>query len=97
MEDKIPKFKNDVEEREFWDSHSFLDFPDEIEELETFSLAPKLNEGILVRRRKRTMVDVPLSLDLSHLEAVKKLAKMKSIPYQNLIRMWITEKLRVEL
>lgn len=97
MERKIPKFKNETQEREFWDSYSFLDFPQEIEEVETFSLAPELREDILAGKRKRPTVNVSLRFEPSHLETIKKLATMRSIPYQSLIRMWITEKLKTEL
>lgn len=31
---KIPEFKNYDEEAEFWDTHSFVDFEDELEEVE---------------------------------------------------------------
>jgi len=49
---KIPNFKSEEEEREFWDSHSFLDFPDEVEEVEPFSLSPELKHEIPLGRRK---------------------------------------------
>ena len=97
MEKKIPKFRNEAEEREFWDSHSFLDFPEEIEETKFFSLAPELKKEILAGKRKQPGVNISLRFEPSHLAAVKKLATMKSLPYQNLIRMWVVEKLKTEL
>ena len=30
---KIPEFQNDEEERDFWDTHSIVDFEDELEEV----------------------------------------------------------------
>jgi len=39
---------------------------------------------------------VGLRLRVDHLEAIKKVAEHKGIPYQTLIQMWLVEKLRQE-
>lgn len=94
---KIPQFKSEDEEREFWDSHSFLDFPEEVEEVEPFSPTPKLKEEILSGKRRRKMKKISLRFDPYLIEMIKKIAKRKSIPYQSLIRMWLAERLEEEL
>ncbi|HEX29838.1 hypothetical protein J7M22_06015 [Candidatus Poribacteria bacterium] len=94
---KIPNFKSEEEEREFWDSHSFLDFPDEVEEVEPFSLSPELKHEILLGRRKRKMERISLRLDPYHVALIKRIAKQKSISYQSLMRMWLVERLKEEL
>ncbi|PIY46296.1 MAG: hypothetical protein COZ05_05920 [Armatimonadetes bacterium CG_4_10_14_3_um_filter_59_10] len=94
---RIPEFKDANQEQEFWDTHSFVDFPDEVEAVEPFGLAPRLRDDILSGRRKRAKVSVSLRLDPAHLAAVKKVATVKSLGYQNLMRMWIAEKLKDEL
>lgn len=93
---KIPEFKSENEEREFWDSHSFLDFPEDVEEIEPFSLSTELKEEILSGKRRRSMVSLSLRFDPFHIALIKKMAKQKSISYQSLIRMWIAEKLKEE-
>jgi len=94
---KIPRFKSEDEEREFWDSHSFLDFPEEVEEVEPFPLASELREEILSGKRRRKMKRISLSFDPYLIEMIKRIAKRKSIPYQCLIRMWLAERLEEEL
>lgn len=37
---KIPKFKNEKEERDFWDKHSAADFEDELEVVKDLKFAP---------------------------------------------------------
>jgi hypothetical protein len=93
---KIPKFKDENEEREFWDSHSFLDFPGDVEEIEPFSLSSELKEEILLGKRRRRMMNLSLRFDPFHIALIKRIAKQKSISYQSLIRMWIAEKLKDE-
>ena len=95
--EKIPQFKSIKEERDFWDKYSFLDFPDEIEGVEPFNLLPKVKSDIVSGKRKEKMVSLSIKLQSSYLEAVKKIATMKSIPYKYLVRMWVVEELKKEL
>ncbi|MBM3240607.1 hypothetical protein FJZ31_30350 [Candidatus Poribacteria bacterium] len=93
---KIPEFKDENEEREFWDSHSFLDFPGDVEEIESFSLSSELKDEILLGKRRRRMINLSLRFDPFHIALIKRIARQKSISYQSLIRMWIAEKLKDE-
>ena len=46
---KIPKFKSIEEEASFWDTHSFVDFEDEMEDVEiVFDLKEPRSETIAV-------------------------------------------------
>jgi len=61
------------------------------------SLDQKLRTAILEGKRKHRLQSVTLKLDPVQVQAIKKLATMKSIPYQTLIRHWLAEDLKKEL
>ena len=90
---KIPKFKNDKEAAEFWDTHSAVDYLDDMEDAPPVELDPKLTEAIRERSKMRL---VSLRLRQSQIEAAKKIAREKDIPYQTLIRSWISQAIRSE-
>lgn len=94
---KIPKFKSGKEERDFWGKHSFLDFPGEIEEMEPLPIDLNLKSDILTGKRKRRKVNISIRFDPAELSTIKKVSTQKSVPYQNLIRMWVVENLKKEL
>jgi predicted DNA binding CopG/RHH family protein len=82
---RLPTFENEDEEREFWATHSPLDFPEEFEDVQV--------EVVDLRRRK-----TPISIRLDPLlkENIKKVASIKRIRYQTLIQSWIREKFEEE-
>ena len=47
---KIPKFKNYEEEANFWDTHSFVDFEDETEDVDIVWEVDKPRDETLVLR-----------------------------------------------
>jgi site-specific recombinase XerC len=51
---KIPTFRNDQEERAFWNTHSFEEFADEMEELDVI-IQPIRTEQIALRLTKRDL------------------------------------------
>lgn len=61
------------------------------------SLDEKLREEIVSGMRKRKLENVTLKLDPLHVTAIKKIATMKSMPYQTLIRHWLSEEIKQEL
>jgi predicted DNA binding CopG/RHH family protein len=61
------------------------------------SLADELREAIRSGKRKNKLQSVTLKLDPLQVRAIKKLATMKSMPYQTLIRHWLAEDLKKEL
>ena len=62
-----------------------------------FALEEDLRRQILRGERKRRLVNISIKLDPAQVAALKKLATMKSIPYQTLIRQWLAEGIRKEL
>ena len=62
-----------------------------------FSLDEDLRRQILEGARTRRLQNVSIKVDPVQVQAVKKIAAMKSVPYQTLIRQWIAENIRKEL
>ena len=78
---RIPKFKTYEEEANFWDTHSFVDFEDELEDVEiVFDLKKSKNETLVIEVQK----NVKQKLD--------KIAKAKGVNAENLISAWLTKK-----
>jgi hypothetical protein len=67
------------------------------EEPVEFSLDDQVLRDILSRRRKRKLQNVTIKMDPLQVRMVRKLATMKSIPYQTLVRHWLSENIRKEL
>ncbi len=83
---KIPDFKSDEEEAEFWDTHSTADYIDWSKAEETIFPNLKLtSESISMR------IPGPL---LAH---IKSLANQKGVPYQSLMKVYLSEKVDEEL
>jgi len=85
---KIPNFKSEEEEARFWDEHDTTEYADEFETV-NLEMDPKLEAEILKKRELKK--PVTLRLEPGQIETVKKIAENKGLPYQTLIRMWITE------
>ncbi len=83
---KIPKLKDEPEERLFWqepDSSECLDWSDAEE-----TVLPKL---------KPSTRSISLRLPESMIEELKVLANKRDIPYQSLLKIFISEKINAEL
>jgi predicted DNA binding CopG/RHH family protein len=86
MKKKIPKFKNEEEERLFWqqhDSSEYLDWSDA-----EITVLPKL---------KPSTRSMSLRLPESMIEELKVLANKRDVPYQSLLKIFISEKIDAEL
>ncbi len=83
---KIPKFENEQEESEFWDTHDSTDFLDETTPVNIRFVGP--------RPRK---VHISLRFDQETIDNLKMVAGHKGIGYQTLIRMWVMEQLASQL
>jgi len=68
-----------------------------VEEPVEFALEEELRSQILKGERMRRLKNISIKLDPAQILALKKLATMKSIPYQTLIRQWLAEGIRKEL
>jgi len=75
-----PSSQSEDAERDFWATHSAAKFIDSLPAVEIEIVAP---------RRKRERIALPAS----DLDAIKKLAKQVWVPYQELIRTWLRERL----
>ncbi len=67
------------------------------EESVEFTLEDDLRARILRGTRPRRLQNISIKLDPVQIHALRKLAVMKSTPYQALIRQWLAERLRQEL
>lgn len=86
MKKKIPKFKSEDEEREFWataDATEYIDW-DKAERLVLPNLKPSLKK-------------ISLRLPELMLEELKLLANKRDIPYQSLLKMFLAERIQQEL
>ena len=62
-----------------------------------FALEEELRTQIVKGRRKRRLKNVSIKLDEAQIIALRKIATLKSIPYQTLIRLWLAASIRKEL
>jgi len=61
------------------------------------ALNEELREQILRGRRTRRLQNLSIKLDPAQIQALRKIATMKSVPYQTLIRQWLVDGIRREL
>ena len=80
------------------DYYEHGDILDEIiDESVDLSLDERLHQDILSGKRKRKLKNITIKIDPLQIMAIKKLANMKSIPYQTLIRHWLAQDIKKEL
>jgi predicted DNA binding CopG/RHH family protein len=77
----IPKFKNEAEEREFWETHDTTPYVD-------WSKAQRVSFPNL----KLSTTTISLRLPQGLLDQIKIAANKRDVPYQSLIKMWLAEK-----
>lgn len=82
----IPKFENEDEERDFWDTHDTTEYFDTDHPV-------KLNLSNLKRSAKSITVRLPESL----ISNLKILANKKDVPYQSLLKVFLAEKVKEEM
>ena len=61
------------------------------------ALDEELRRAILKGERARRLQDLSIKLDAAQIHALRKIATMKAIPYQTLIRQGLAEEIRQEL
>jgi len=80
---RIPDFKTYEEEANFWDTHEFTEFEDELEDVEiVFDLEKPKEETLIVRLQKNLK------------EKLEKLAKRRGVSLSTLARILLTERLQ---
>ena len=96
---KVIKERKRKNEGEKWaDYYDRVDILEEIgEEPVEFSLDEHLLRDILEKKRKRKLQNVTIKMDPLQVRTIRKLATIKSIPYQTLVRHWLSDKIRQEL
>jgi predicted DNA binding CopG/RHH family protein len=77
----IPRFRDEAEERAFWESHDTTDYVD-------WSKAKRVRFPNL----KQSTTSISLRLPVGLLEQIKVAANRRDVPYQSLIKMWLAEK-----
>jgi predicted DNA binding CopG/RHH family protein len=83
---KIPKFKTEAEEREFWANADSSDYID-------WSKARR----VLLPSIKPSLRTISLRLPEIMLEELKLIANKRDVPYQSLIKIFLSERLSKEL
>jgi predicted DNA binding CopG/RHH family protein len=79
---KIPQFKNEVEEREFWETHDSSEY---------FDLAQA--KHVKFPQLKKTTKSISIRLPVDMLEALKVRANAIDVPYQSYIKMILQKEL----
>ncbi len=83
---KIPKFKTEDEEREFWSKHDSAEYVD-------YSNAKRTLFPDLKPSTKSISIRLPESL----IERLKVLANERDVPYQSLLKIFLAERVEKEL
>ena len=86
MRKKIPKFSSEDEEREFWataDSTDYIDW--------------KKGRRMLFPKLRPSLRTISLRLPEIMLEELKLLANKRDVPYQSLLKIFLSERLEQEL
>ena len=86
MKKKIPKFKTEVEERKFWqqnDSSEYIDWADA--------------EKVILPRLRPSTRKISIRLPESMIEELKVLANKRDVPYQSLLKIFLSERINSEL
>jgi predicted DNA binding CopG/RHH family protein len=83
---KVPKFKSEKQETEFWSTHDSTDYVD-------YSKAKQM----LFPHLKPSTEAISLRLPKSLLEQLKVLANKRDVPYQTLLKLYLAERVQAEL
>ena len=78
---KVPKFKTEDDERDFWSTHDAMDYLD-------FSQA----EETVFPNLKPSTRAISLRLPVSLIDRLKMLANKQDVPYQSLLKVLLAEK-----
>jgi predicted DNA binding CopG/RHH family protein len=83
---KIPVFNSEEEEREFWATHDSSEFVDW-----------NHSERIMFPELKPSTTTISLRLPQYLLDEIKMIAHERDVPYQSLIKVFLKERLTLEL
>jgi predicted DNA binding CopG/RHH family protein len=83
---KIPKFKTEAEEQEFWATHNSTEYVDY-----------KQAQKVIFPNLKPSLKTISLRLPEIMLAQLKMLANKKDVPYQTLLKIYLAEKIKEEI
>ncbi len=83
---RIPKFRNEDEDREFWSKHDSTDYLDW-----------KKAKKVVLPNLKPSVKTISIRLPEMMLEELKLLANKRDVPYQSLLKMFLAERIDKEL
>lgn len=86
MKKKTPKFKSEAEEQKFWskaDSTEYIDW--------------KKAKRMVLPNLKPSLKTISLRLPESMIEELKLLANKRDVPYQSLLKMFLSERIEKEI
>ncbi|MEW6407047.1 MAG: BrnA antitoxin family protein [Chloroflexota bacterium] len=86
MQEPIPEFQSEDQEREFWATHDSTDYVD-------WSRA----ERVVFPKLKPTTKTISLRMSEAMLNELKLLANKMDIPYQSLIKVYLQERIDKDL
>jgi hypothetical protein len=87
MKNELPKFSSERELAEWIESHDTSEYMDDLE------VVP---DEIPIRRTPLVNETLGLLLNPQELDAIKRVAERKGVPYRTLIQTWLIEKLQQE-
>jgi len=82
---KIPEFKSEEEEFEFWSTHDSTEYVD-------YSKGKR----VLFSKLKPSTRTISIRLPEPLIERLKLLAKKRDVPYQSLLKIFLAEKVKEE-
>jgi predicted DNA binding CopG/RHH family protein len=85
VKNKIPVFKNEDEERKFWSLHDTADYAD-------WSKAMRISYPHL----KPSIKTISVRLSESMINDLKILANKNDVPYQSLMKIYLSERIKQE-
>lgn len=83
---KIPHFASEIDERAFWanqDTTEYLDW--------------KKGKNVTFPHLKPSLKSISIRLPESMIEQLKSIANKKDVPYQSLVKIYLSEKVREEM
>lgn len=86
MTKKIPKFRSEDEERKFWATQNSTEYVDW-----------KKAKRVVLPELKPSLKTISLRLPQSMLEELKLLAHKRDVPYQSLLKIFLSERIQKEL
>jgi predicted DNA binding CopG/RHH family protein len=82
---KIPKFRDEDHEREFWASHDSTEYVDW-----------RRAKRVVMPRLKPSLKTISLRLPQSMIEEIKLLANKRDVPYQSLLKTFLADRIEAE-